>query len=262
MDIKAGFHRSAVRSINKVATSPRTAAAAFAMVAFHDRWSDEVSDESRFLAFCSSMRHISHAQILQDLWVLFELDFKPSGYFVEFGAHDGTMHSNTKLLEERFGWTGLLAEPNPQMAGVLRGERSAKVDSRCVWDVTGQKVELLITGDPELSAVIGEAAPDLHSATRLETAVDLVKVETISLNDLLEQHEAPKDFDFLSVDTEGTELKILQGFNLDLYRPRLISVEHNHRSEERDLDALMFAHGYERRFRAMSDWDAWYKLRS
>ncbi|MGP3985161.1 hypothetical protein, partial [Streptomyces sp. KR80] len=135
----------------------------FSTIALHDSWRDNASDELKFLAFCGSMQHIAHGQLLQDLWVLFELDLKANGYFVEFGAHDGARHSNTKLLEDRFGWTGLLAEPNPDMADILRSSRSAAVDGRCVWDVSGDSVALLVTGDPELSTVTGYASPDLHS---------------------------------------------------------------------------------------------------
>ena len=116
--------------------------AVFAMLGLHNHWRDNASEELRFLAFCGSLRHLSHAQILQDLWVLYELDLRTGGYFVEFGAYDGTVHSNTRALEERFGWRGLLAEPNPAMAEVLRTGRTAAADQRCVWDTTGEEVEL------------------------------------------------------------------------------------------------------------------------
>ncbi len=232
------------------------------MVGFHDHWATHTSDELRFLAFCASMRHLAHGQILQDLWVLYELDLRPSGYFVEFGAYDGTAHSNTKLLEERFGWSGLLVEPNPDMAEALRRDRTATVDARCVWDVTGDEVDLLLTGDPELSTVAGHATRDLHTATRHATAVRTVSVPTVSLDDLLDEYAAPAAFDFMSVDTEGTELLILQAFDFAKHRPRLVAVEHNRSTAEPELDALMAANGYERRFRAMSDWDGWYRLRA
>jgi len=232
------------------------------MIGFHDHWKDNVSDELRFLSFCGSMRHLSHAQILQDLWVLFELDLKNGGYFVEFGAYDGILHSNTKLLEDRFGWMGLLAEPNPDLADTLRRKRSAVVDSRCVWDVSGEEVELAVTSDAELSTVMAHAARDFHTEARAITTVQMVSVPTVSLNDLLDEHSAPDTIDFLSVDTEGTELRILRAFDFTRHRPRLVAAEHNGRpDDERALDALMVANGYERRFREMSGWDAWYRLR-
>ncbi|MEA2989895.1 MAG: hypothetical protein QOG83_2606 [Alphaproteobacteria bacterium] len=45
--------------------------------------------------------------------MLHETGRKTSGYFVEFGATDGSNLSNTYLLERDFGWHGILAEPNP-----------------------------------------------------------------------------------------------------------------------------------------------------
>ena len=34
-----------------------------------------------------------------------------------------------------------------------------------------------------------------------------------------------KEIDFLSVDVEGVELEVLQGLNLDIYKPKIIVVE-------------------------------------
>lgn len=260
-DARALVHRSAVSVANRLAGTPRTARALFAMVGFHDHWRDNITDDARFLAFCAGLRPLAHGQILQDLWVLFELDLQQNGYFVEFGAYDGTVHSNTKLLEDSFGWTGILAEPNPDMAETLRSTRRALVDSRCVWDSSGDRVSLLLTGNAELSTVAEHAACDLHTESRHATAVRSIDVSTISLNDLLDEHGAPPVIDFMSVDTEGTELKILRAFDTDRHRPRLLTVEHNGNvSAQRELDALLGARGYERRFPMMSDWDAWYRL--
>lgn len=260
-DVRALFHRSAVSVANRLAGKPRTARALFAMVGFHDHWQANTTDDVRFLAFCAGLRPLAHGQILQDLWVLYELDLQQNGYFVEFGAYDGTVHSNTKLLEERFGWTGILAEPNPDLAETLRSARRAVVDSRCVWDSSGERVSLLLTGDAELSTVAEHAASDLHTESRHATAVRSVDVPTVSLDDLLDEHGAPPVIDFMSVDTEGTELRILRAFDINRHRPRLLTVEHNGNAEaQRELDALLEAQGYQRRFRTMSDWDAWYRL--
>jgi FkbM family methyltransferase len=260
---RTAFHRSSVGALNRFAMTPRTASAAFAMIAVHDFWPDTISDEARFLAFCGSMRHLAHGQLLQDLWVLFETDLRLGGYFVEFGAFDGRTHSNTLLLERRFGWRGVLAEPNLDLLVDLQETRSAIVDGRCVWDRSGLLVDLVLTSDPELSTVADNAVHDHHTDERRTTTVRSTSVPTVSLNDLLHEHQTPPEFDFLSVDTEGTEVRIMEAFDFSAHRPTLIAVEHNMRSlDERRLDSLMSEHGYQRRFRSMSRWDAWYRRAS
>jgi len=55
----------------------------------------------------------SKSQNGQDLFALLSTDFKNSGVFIEFGAYDGVIFSNTHLLEKQFGWTGILIDPIP-----------------------------------------------------------------------------------------------------------------------------------------------------
>ena len=54
---------------------------------------------------------ISNSELKQDFFVLNTLNFKKGGYFVEFGSCNGLEFSNTLLLEKKFGWNGILAEP-------------------------------------------------------------------------------------------------------------------------------------------------------
>lgn len=49
----------------------------------------------------------SKSQALQDVFVLAALNGKRRGSFLEIGASDGKMLSNTYLLEKRFGWRGI-----------------------------------------------------------------------------------------------------------------------------------------------------------
>ena len=75
----------------------------------------------------------SHAQFGQDLFVLSELGFKKNGYFVEFGATDGVEKSNTHILEKKFNWEGILAEPAKIWQKKLNENRKCYIDDNCVW---------------------------------------------------------------------------------------------------------------------------------
>jgi hypothetical protein len=88
-------------------------------------------------------------------------------------------------------------------------------------------------------------------------------VETISLNDLLRLHGCPKQIDYLSIDTEGSELAILRYFDFDKYQINIITVEHNYRDPDRkQLYELLTAKGFVRVFEPFSKWDDWYINRS
>ncbi len=199
----------------------------------------------------------SCAQLRQDLWVLHETRRKRNGYFVEFGATDGARLSNTYLLEREFGWRGILAEPNPAWHADLARNRRADIDFRCVFHATGERIKFAATRYRELGTILGFESSDGHREARREHSI--IEVETVSLDDLLGQHGAPRDIDYISVDTEGSELEILEHFDFTRWNVTLFSVEHNSTEQEQGLDRLMQRHGYERRYPSYSWFDAWYK---
>lgn len=215
------------------------------------------SDEWRFLAYAFANRHTSNAQILQDLWVCFELEEKRGGVFVEFGATNGRTNSNSWLLEEKYGWTGVLAEPNPVWHADLKRNRSAAIDLRCIHAGSGETVMFTATDsvDPELSG-ISDFQAGAHFADARAKGVQ-IPVETVSLNQLLADHRTPCDIDYMSIDTEGSEYAILSQFDFAKYRVKLMSVEQNATTEPQ-LEALLARQGYERVFHAFSQWDGWY----
>jgi len=83
-------------------------------------------------------------------------------------------------------------------------------------------------------------------------------VETISLMDLLEKHGAPREIDYLSIDTEGSEFDILENFDFDKYPIRIITCEHNYSPMRERLHALFSGKGYVRKYEQVSQFDDWY----
>jgi FkbM family methyltransferase len=158
-----------------------------------------------FLNHCISNAPASSAQLFQDLFVLFVTREKRDGFFVEFGATNGRSLSNTYLLEQEFGWTGILAEPAKSWHYALKNNRKAAIDPRCVWKKSGQIIEFEEARDPMFSGATQMARENLNNRGSIK-----YPVQTVSLNDLLMKHKAPRKIDYLSVDTEGSEYKILR----------------------------------------------------
>ncbi|MEO0343085.1 MAG: FkbM family methyltransferase [Pseudomonadota bacterium] len=198
----------------------------------------------------------SYAQLYQDLFVLSETGFKKDGYFVEFGATNGISLSNTYLLEGEFGWSGILAEPARPWHDALQSNRSAKVDFRCVWRETGEMLEFSESDVGEYSTLGAFAHLERHTKNRI--VANRYDVPTVSLLDLLKDHNAPRLIDYLSIDTEGSELEILKAFDFDAYDIRIITVEHNHTPDRKHIYKLLTAKGFVRKYEKLSKFDDWY----
>ena len=191
-----------------------------------------------------------YSQIGQDTWVLSRIALP--GYFVDVGATDGITNSNTYALEGR-GWSGICVEPNLDYYQKLKTNRSCIISSAAIYRESGKDLELIVAG--EFSTLHEYAASDHHYEMRQYRPRQ--RVVTMTLDDLLKLHDAPKKIDYLSLDTEGSELDILESFSWD-YDIKLISVEHNNGKNKNPLAALLEGKGYISA-PVDSQWDHWYE---
>ena len=192
------------------------------------------------------------SQLGQDIACLLVHCVKRGGYFVEVGVGDGVNISNTYLLESQYDWSGLLVEPNQGFHDHIRSSRKAKLDTRCAALSDGKKVEfeeVLEAG--EFSRLVRHGNREFD-----EGATRRYLVETATLDNLLEEHNAPREIDYISIDTEGTELEILQGLDFERYKVGFLTIEHNGNLVE--LKRLLEPKGYHQILQKISRWDAWF----
>lgn len=219
---------------------------------------EKVKISQDFSEFLLKKGESKYSQIQQDMFALFVNKEKP-GYFVEFGACDGKYLSNTYLLEKEYGWTGILAEPIQSYYKYLVVNRDCHTDSFCVGKNTGDLVdftEVNIDSDMGLSGMTKHASYDHHAEVRKNNSTTY-KVETISLKDLLDKYDAPEIIDYLSIDTEGSELEILTAYDFSR-KFKCITVEHNGTENREKIYSLLSKHGYDRILTEYSKWDDWY----
>jgi FkbM family methyltransferase len=202
------------------------------------------------------------SQLRQDVFVLYQSNFKRDGYFVEFGACNGLHLSNTALLEKEYNWKGILSEPVKCFQQDLRTNRNCIIDNRAVYNKSGIQIEFRELSDhKDLSGIVETFLNDNHVKKRNNPLNDNYLVETVSLTDLLDYYNAPTDIDFISVDTEGSEFEILSAFNFDRYKVKIFTVEHNFIEDKRNkIYDLMISKKYKRVLTDISEWDDWYVL--
>lgn len=139
------------------------------------------------------------------------------GYFVEVGANQPEIFSQTFDLEQK-GWTGVLIEPQPDLAEELRRRRSAKVYAEACSsrrNAGGRLTLHLAGGLSSFEKSLNQAAIKPHGT---------MDVPVRTLDQILTDAALPH-IDFMSIDVEGHELEVLDGFDLDRWRPRLILIE-------------------------------------
>ena len=215
---------------------------------------DLLSDKETL--FLLDLMKRSKSQLRQEIFVLSELRFKKHGFFVEFGACDGVDLSNTLMLENEFGWSGILAEPARIWHEALLKNRKCHIETKCVWRNSGENVPFNEVSVSGLSTIASLSGDDLHKEARKNGLI--YDVETISLVDMLDKYQAPREIDYLSIDTEGSEYDIFEAFDFEKYRFRVITCEHNYAPRRDDIYRILIKNGYIRKFEEVSKFDDWY----
>lgn len=151
------------------------------------------------------------------------------GVFLEIGCWDGDLISQTAYLEREKGWTGLCVDPFP----IHFEHRTCRVCAQAVSANGLPRAFVRVSIDRRHG---GDVSYFSGFKDSLHTHWDLIskycdyeeiEVPTITIDELYRQYALPAHIDFLSVDTEGSELEIFE--NIDFHRLSfgLIVYEHN-----------------------------------
>lgn len=171
-----------------------------------------------------------YSQFNQDAFV-YENYFKErtDGIFVDIGAYDGIVGSNS-LFFEKLGWQGVCIEPNPEMFKKLQELRKCRCVPYAISDKseTARFFQIKEGGPATLSGLVDEYSQQAIARINKEVNqedqnFDYIDVECKTFKSIVEH----KHIDYLSLDTEGNELKILQSIDYNEYFIDVITVENN-----------------------------------
>ena len=216
----------------------------------------------KFIDWFKNVKNIK-SQLYQDVFASFVIGNQFDKTFLEFGATDGLELSNSFMLENTLNWSGVLSEPSPQWHEVLKENRQyTKIIKKCIWSESGKILDFFMSDRGNFSTLNEFIDSDKYSmplnTESRKKAGKLINVETISLNDVIKEYFNNTSPSYISIDTEGSEFKILESFNFKKYRPKVFTVEHNFTELQNKIDELMVSKNYERIFRKLTSFDAWY----
>lgn len=174
------------------------------------------------------MRHSQNNE--QD--IILSYFYNTKGTFLDLGANDGKTFSNTYALAE-IGWAGVCVDASPMAFARLASLNRPKV--QCINVAVGAETKTITlhesgahigNGDVGLlSTVVNE---ELARWAQTSTAFDPIDVECLSFPDLLSRC-FPQQFEFISMDIEGSELEVLEQMDLTKLGCQMLVVEVNDR---------------------------------
>lgn len=143
-----------------------------------------------------------------------------NGIFLEMGALDGLLYSNTKFFEDNLSWTGVLIEPNPVQFELLENNRPfCKNFNALVSDSTEDLNFKYFHNAYAAVSGVNETLPDLHNEVYFdkfnEFQQSTIKIKPRSLTSIIEE-SGFKHIDFFSLDLEGHEFNVLNSFDFSI----------------------------------------------
>jgi FkbM family methyltransferase len=179
---------------------------------------------------------------------------------VQVGAYDGEANDPINDAIRRYGWRGVLVEPQPGPYAVLAARYADDADVQtfnvAISDEDGTRPLYVIDPAPGLPPFTQQIASfhrsHLEKSQRfVPDGVDVLgriramPVETWSFETLFERSGIDR-IDVLQIDTEGYDLEMLRLFDLPRRLPTIVNYEHEHlsRADRATAAELLVSNGY------------------
>ena len=195
-----------------------------------------------------------------DQWIIRDVfPRKTNGFFVECGAVDGINGSSCYALERYLDWKGICVEANPRHASKLKKNRSAicfntlltsqdQKEHLYIYFRESEQRSRAIASEGEYRKLLEDFEAEYRSRDttperkqileRMLSHSELIKINSLSLESILKEANAPEVIDYLSMDIETYEYEVLKGFPFDRYKIMALSIEGHHCND------LLISKGY------------------
>lgn len=146
---------------------------------------------------------------------------KTDGIFVEVGAYNGIIFSNTYHLA-KLGWTGYMFEPHPRLVKeCMENYKNLNCNIYNIG-VSNKKGEMTLYDGDALSTTSAEQVKEYKKISWAKgQKYTPIKIKVDILDSLLNV----ETIDILVIDTEGTELDVLEGFDIKKFKPEMCIIE-------------------------------------
>lgn len=175
-----------------------------------------------------------YSQEGEDLILKRLFNAKKEGFYVDVGAHHPTRFSNTYLFY-KMGWRGVNIDAMPGSMQAFNRSRPRDINIESPIADTEEQLVYYIFNEPALNT-LSKIEAEKKDGLRNYKVIEEKVVTTRTLTSILAECINPKqDIDFLSVDVEGYDLKVLQSLDWSIYKPKVVLVEELFRGSLKEL---------------------------
>jgi len=147
---------------------------------------------------------------------------KRNGFYVDIGANDPTRFSNTKYFYLQ-GWHGINIEPD--LDGFIKIKKGRPNDINLNLGIGKANSKLIFYQFfPNTLSTFSESEAKKYQKQGYKLLTKKV-VKVMKLTDVLGKYLKGKKIDFMTIDTEGYDMEVLESNNWSKYRPRVICIE-------------------------------------
>jgi len=160
----------------------------------------------------------SYAQSGEDIITSIILKDIKNGFYVDVGANNPVIQSNTNFFYRK-GWSGINIDAKPGSMKVFFKKRKRDINLEIPVSDVHESVKFFMF-NPSFYDTFSEEIANHHKDKLVGTKM----LNTKKLSDVFDEVNI-SEIDFLSVDVEGYDLKVLKSNDWSKYRPKVIIIE-------------------------------------
>ena len=156
-----------------------------------------------------------------DLIVNYIFKNKKEGFYLDIGAQHPISNNNTYILFKR-GWKGINIDLDKKNIDLFKIARPDDFNLNYAISDTEKEVDLFFYHDSSPINTLSKKVSNFQKAN----VSQVKKIKTTTLDKVLDEISLQHRIDYMNIDVEGYEEQVLKGFNINKFKPYVISIEY------------------------------------
>lgn len=167
----------------------------------------------------------SYSQEGEDMILRRLFENRKTGFYVDIGAHHPARFSNTYFFYKR-GWRGINIDAMPGSMRAFNTFRPRDINLEQAVSEIARTLDFYIFNEPALNGFNARLSHERDLSADAFKILETKKLQTRRLDSILNEYLPEKQsIDFMSIDVEGLDLKVLKSNDWTRYRPEVVLIE-------------------------------------